>query len=46
MVIHRGCIVRLAAQFIGTASLDALDGACVDEIAPQAFFTSFSGPPP
>jgi len=46
MVIHRGCISRLAAEFIDTASLDELDGSCVDDIEPQAFFTSFAGPPP
>ncbi len=46
MVIHRGCISRLAAQFIDAGSLDELDGSCVDDIEPQAFFTSFAGPPP
>lgn len=46
MVIHRGCISRLAAEFIDAGSLDELDGSCVDDIAPQAFFTSFAGPPP
>ncbi len=46
MVIHRGCIPRLAAQFIEEGSLDALDSSCVDDIEPQAFFTSFAGPPP
>jgi hypothetical protein len=46
MVIHRGCIPRLAADFIETGSLEGLDGACVDDIEPAAFFTSFSGPPP
>ncbi len=46
MVIHRGCILRLAAQFLESGSLDGLDGSCVDDIEPQAFFTSFAGPPP
>jgi pimeloyl-ACP methyl ester carboxylesterase len=46
MVIHRGCIARLAAEFIGAGSLDVLDFSCVDDIEPQAFFTSFAGPTP
>ena len=46
MVIHRGCISRLAAEFIDAGSIDELDGSCVDDIEPQAFFTSFAGPPP
>ena len=49
MVIHRGCISRLAAEFIDAGSLDELDEmerSCVDDIEPQAFFTSFAGPPP
>lgn len=46
MVIHRGCISRLAAEFIDAGSLEALDVSCVDDIEPQAFFTSFAGPPP
>ena len=46
MVIHRGCISRLAAQFIDAGSLGELDASCIDEIDPQAFFASFAGPPP
>jgi hypothetical protein len=46
MVIHRGCIARLAAEFIDAGSLDVLDFSCVDDIEPQAFFTSFAGPTP
>lgn len=46
MVIHRGCILRLAAQFIETGSLDGLDTSCVDDIEPLPFFTSFAGPTP
>lgn len=46
MVIHRGCIPRLATELIEAGSLDAIDGSCVADIEPQAFFTSFAGPPP
>lgn len=46
MVIHRGCISRLAASFIDSGSIDAIDASCVDDIEPAPFFTSFSGPPP
>ena len=46
MVIHRGCIPRLAAELVESASLEGLDSSCVDEIAPQPFFVNLSGPTP
>ncbi len=46
MVIHRGCIPRIASDFIEAGALDGLDTGCVDDIAPQPFFLSFSGPLP
>jgi fermentation-respiration switch protein FrsA (DUF1100 family) len=46
VVIHRGCFPRLAEEFLEAGSVDGLDVACVDQIEPQAFFTTFAGPSP
>jgi len=46
MVIHRGCITRLASDFVEAGELDGLDATCVDDIAAQPFFVNFAGPPP
>jgi len=46
MVIHRGCIPRLAAELVEAGTLDALDVACVEDIEPLPFFMSFAGPLP
>ncbi len=46
VVIHRGCIPYLAADFIGKGSFEGLDTSCVDEIAPQPFFLDYAGPTP
>jgi pimeloyl-ACP methyl ester carboxylesterase len=46
VVIHRGCIPLLASTFLETGSFEGLDVSCVDDIAPQAFFTAFTGPTP
>jgi pimeloyl-ACP methyl ester carboxylesterase len=46
IVIHRGCIPDLAAKFIEGGSFAGLDARCVEEIAPQPFFLSYSGPGP
>lgn len=46
VVIHRGCIPALAAQFIEAGSFEGLATDCVGKIAPQAFFTGFLGPTP
>ena len=43
-VIYRGCIPRLAAEFIDAGSLQRLDPACVERIEPLPFFLNFSGP--
>ena len=43
-VIYRGCIPRLAAEFIDAGSLQELDAACVEQIEPLPFFLNFSGP--
>ena len=41
-----GCIPRLMARFLDTANPQALGTSCTRSIAPDPFFTSFSGPPP
>jgi pimeloyl-ACP methyl ester carboxylesterase len=46
IVIHRGCIPHLAAEFVERGSFESLDTRCVEEIAPQPFFLSYSGPAP
>lgn len=46
IVVHRGCIPRLAAEFVENGSFTGLDTRCVEEIAPQPFFLSYSGPTP
>jgi pimeloyl-ACP methyl ester carboxylesterase len=45
-VIFRGCIPRIAADFIDAASIQELDTACVQDIQPLPFFVNFSGPIP
>jgi pimeloyl-ACP methyl ester carboxylesterase len=44
--VFRGCIPRLLGKFIEAASVKGLDSACVKDIQPFPFFTSFSGPNP
>jgi pimeloyl-ACP methyl ester carboxylesterase len=46
VVIHRGCIPRLAEEFLDAGSVSGLDASCVEAIAPMAFFTTFAGPTP
>ena len=45
-VILRGCIPRIAYDFIQSASVEGLDTACIDQIQPSPFFLTFSGPQP
>jgi len=45
-VIYRGCIPRIAADFIEAGKLQGLDTACIQEIQPMPFFANFSGPIP
>jgi pimeloyl-ACP methyl ester carboxylesterase len=44
--IMRGCIPRIAADFIEKASVEGLDTACMDKITPPPFFISVTGPLP
>jgi pimeloyl-ACP methyl ester carboxylesterase len=46
VVIHRGCIADLAAEFIEASSFEGLDPSCVGRIEPQAFFVDYNGPTP
>jgi pimeloyl-ACP methyl ester carboxylesterase len=46
LVIHRGCIPRLAAEFLAAGSFAGLDTRCVSEIEPQPFFLGYTGPAP
>lgn len=45
-VLMRGCLPRLAAGFVERASVAGLDSACVRDIRPMPFFTSFAGTAP
>jgi pimeloyl-ACP methyl ester carboxylesterase len=45
-VIYRGCIPRIATDFIESGSLANLQTDCVNDIAPMPFFVNFSGPQP
>ena len=46
MIVHRGCISSLAAEIIEAGRHDTLETACVEDIHPMSFFTSFAGPEP
>lgn len=41
-----GCVPNLIARYVEAASLEAVEPACVGEISPMPFFTSFNGPQP
>ena len=45
-VLTRGCIPRLAAEFLDSADPKALDPACVKTLKPAPFFVRFTGPEP
>ncbi len=38
-----GCVPKLIAQFIEEASVDSLDGECVNKLDRPRFFTSYTG---
>jgi pimeloyl-ACP methyl ester carboxylesterase len=44
--VFRGCVPRIAAEFVDAGSVKGLDTACVKEIKPFPFFITFSGPSP
>jgi pimeloyl-ACP methyl ester carboxylesterase len=45
-VIYRGCIPKIAADFVESGSLQGLNTACSQDIRPMPFFLNFSGPVP
>ncbi len=45
-VLARGCIPRLVEEFLESGSVEGLDGSCVEDIEPTAFFVSPAGPSP
>ena len=45
-VIFRGCLPRVAADFIKSGAVEGLDTACVQAIQPMPFFVDFTGPRP
>ena len=45
-IIIRGCVPRVVADFVDAASVEGLDTACVQEIAPPPFFVRLTGPEP
>ena len=45
-VLYRGCIPRIAYDFIQSGSVQGLDTACVQQIQAAPFFLTFSGPQP
>ena len=44
--VFRGCLPRVAADFVDQGTVRGLDTACVKDTKPFPFFTSFSGPSP
>jgi pimeloyl-ACP methyl ester carboxylesterase len=45
-VLARGCIPKLAAEFLDSADPKALDPACVQTLKSAPFFVRFTGPEP
>jgi pimeloyl-ACP methyl ester carboxylesterase len=45
-VIYRGCLPRIASDFIEGGSTQNLDIACMNKIRPAPFFLNFNGPNP
>jgi fermentation-respiration switch protein FrsA (DUF1100 family) len=45
-VIFRGCLPRVASDFIEQGTVQGLDTACVSQVQPLPFFINFSGPKP
>lgn len=45
-ILIRGCIDRLAREFIAAGAVTGLDPACAAKIAPPPFFVGFTGPTP
>jgi pimeloyl-ACP methyl ester carboxylesterase len=44
ITLTRGCVPALVATFLDRASVDGLDGSCLNALARPPFFTSSTGP--
>ncbi len=45
-IILRGCVPRIATEFIESGTVQELNTACISEIRPMPFFVNFAGPSP
>jgi pimeloyl-ACP methyl ester carboxylesterase len=45
-VLMRGCIYKVATDFIERGTVEGLDAGCVQDLKPSPFFMSFTGPKP
>jgi pimeloyl-ACP methyl ester carboxylesterase len=45
-VLMRGCLPKLAADFVASGTTRGLDPACVNQSQPQPFYLNFSGTHP
>ncbi len=45
-VIARGCIPRLALEFVEAADPEVVDSECTQYLSPSPFFVNLMGPPP
>jgi pimeloyl-ACP methyl ester carboxylesterase len=43
-VLIRGCVPRVAAEFVAAGTADGLDTECVERLSAPPFFVNFSGP--
>jgi pimeloyl-ACP methyl ester carboxylesterase len=43
-VLFRGCIYKVATEFVERGTVDGLDAGCVRELKPDPFFLSCTGP--
>jgi pimeloyl-ACP methyl ester carboxylesterase len=46
LVLFRGCMPKLAAEFLDTRDGAKLDAKCIESLTPAPLFTSFNGPEP
>ena len=44
ITLTRGCVPELVATFLDRASVDGLDGSCLNALSRPPFFTSYTGP--
>jgi len=44
--LFRGCVPRIATDFVASGSVKGLDTSCIKDMKPLPFFISFSGPQP